>query len=775
VNGRVLALAAFAAGPGEPEQLIVGGRFSSSGGAQTLRIAAWNGERLLQLGLGVSDGSPPSATGVHALAVYDADGPGPHPAALYLAGNFSRAGGIPARNIARWDGARFEPLAEGLNAPANALLVHDDDGVGPRPATLVAGGAFSAAGRVACSRVARYDGAAWSPLHSGVPGDVFALAAYADEFSPQGGMSLIVGGRFFTVNDEVAGNLARWDGEAWTTLGIGVDGGRSDVEASVYALAVHDDDGAGPGAAALYVAGRFVRAGGNLIRNNAARWDGHWSPFGRHGVSGAARALASFGTTSADPAALWIGGEFGDAIQRWDGRERAVPGAGVSFGQVNAATAFRGGSAEPPDGLLVIGGQFEHADGAYVTGLAQRDGGVWRALGELTGGAPLTEIRAMQRFDPDGAGPAAEQLVVTGAFAEIDGHTCNAIAAWDGSAWSALSAGLTGGALTGGRALAVFDDDGDGPQPAALFVGGDFAGAGAAAAAHIARWDGRNWSAVGGGMNGPVAALVEFDADGDGPDAPALFAGGGFSQAGGRPAPYIARWDGVAWMALPQPGPNYSVMSLAVHDADGPEPAPPRLIVGGAFVLAGGQTVNRIAQFDGVEWSPLGAGFDSDVVALASFDEDGTGPLPPALYAGGWFTRSGNAPVQHIARWDGADWTPVGAGAGFAVTALAELEHGAGDWHEPSLLVGGRFLSAGGASAQRLTRLVGCDPSLVRGDLNCDGLVNNLDVDPFVLLLTNPDAYEQQHPRCAPVRGDINHDGRVDNFDIDGFVALLRP
>ncbi len=62
---------------------------------------------------------------------------------------------------------------------------------------------------------------------------------------------------------------------------------------------------------------------------------------------------------------------------------------------------------------------------------------------------------------------------------------------------------------------------------------------------------------------------------------------------------------------------------------------------------------------------------------------------------------------------------------------------------------------------------------IVRGDTNCDGVVNNFDIDSFVMKLTNPAAYSAAFPACDPLNADMNRDGRVDNFDIDPFVACL--
>ncbi len=59
------------------------------------------------------------------------------------------------------------------------------------------------------------------------------------------------------------------------------------------------------------------------------------------------------------------------------------------------------------------------------------------------------------------------------------------------------------------------------------------------------------------------------------------------------------------------------------------------------------------------------------------------------------------------------------------------------------------------------------------GDLNCDGLINNGDIDPFVLALTDPATYSATYPDCDGDLADCNDDGLINNGDIDAFVALL--
>ena len=89
------------------------------------------------------------------------------------------------------------------------------------------------------------------------------------------------------------------------------------------------------------------------------------------------------------------------------------------------------------------------------------------------------------------------------------------------------------------------------------------------------------------------------------------------------------------------------------------------------------------------------------------------------------------------------------------------------------LIAGGDFTTAGDCVSVCWARW-GCP--YVKGDLNCDGAINGLDIDPFVLvLLTTPpyDAYYSVFPGCDHMLGDINADGAIDGFDIDPLVALM--
>jgi hypothetical protein len=673
MDDTVRSLAVFDDGTGPA--LYAGGGFTTAGGVTVNGIARWDGASWSALGSGMSGGG--GATTVRSLAVFD-DGTGP---ALYAGGRFTAAGGVAANRIARWDGTSWSPLGSGMTGgsfiPTVSALTVFDDGTGP---ALYAGGVFTAAGGLTSNSIARWDGASWSPLGSGISGFVYALTVFDDGTGP----ALYAGGGFTTAGGVAANRIVRWDGASWSPVGSGMD-------SPVWSLTVFDT-GAGP---RLYAGGEFTTAGGVTV-NGIARWNGtSWSPLGS-GMGGGSvpfvYALKVFDDGTGP--ALHAGGEFDTAgsvtvnnIARWSGLPWRPLGSGMDGtfvpGDVFALAVFDDGSGP----ALYAGGDFITAGGVSVSYIARWNGTFWSPLGSGIEG----EVFALAVFD-DGTGPA---LYAGGDFDTAGGVSTDRIARWDGTSWSPLGSGLGG---TSVEALAVFDD-GTGP---ALYAGGAFATAGGVTANHIARWDGTSWSPLGSGMSGGwVYALAVFD-DGTGP---ALYAGGDFTTAGGVAANEIARWDGTSWGALGSVlsgGSSDVVEALVVFD-DGTAPA---LYAGGRFTAAGGVTVDNIARWDGTSWGALGSGISGGsfpiVQALAVFD-DGTGP---ALYAGGRFTAAGGVTVDGIARWDGTSWSPLGSGVSGEVYALTDFDDGTG----PALYVGGDFNTAGGVAASRIAKWGCADP-----------------------------------------------------------------
>ena len=125
---------------------------------------------------------------------------------LVAGGAFTSAGGVNADSIARWDGAGWSPLGSGMLGNVSALATLPNG-------ALVAGGPFIAAGSVAANQVALWNGTGWSALGPGISAPVRALATL-----PNG--DLVTWSGFGGAG---AMHLARWDGTSWSALGPAMD------------------------------------------------------------------------------------------------------------------------------------------------------------------------------------------------------------------------------------------------------------------------------------------------------------------------------------------------------------------------------------------------------------------------------------------------------------------------------------------------------------------------------------------------------------------------
>jgi hypothetical protein len=61
----------------------------------------------------------------------------------------------------------------------------------------------------------------------------------------------------------------------------------------------------------------------------------------------------------------------------------------------------------------------------------------------------------------------------------------------------------------------------------------------------------------------------------------------------------------------------------------------------------------------------------------------------------------------------------------------------------------------------------------ILGDLNCDGVLDFDDINPFVLAISSHTQYQEAFPDCYWRYADCNGDGYVDFDDINPFVAIL--
>ncbi len=642
--GHAYALAVFDPdGPGAlAPRLFAGGLFNAAeGNPAAAFLAQWNGTAWSRVGMGVNGA-------VFSFAALEQDA-GPLPRSLYIGGSFTTAGGAATSRVARWDGAAWTTFATGPNDSVNALAVHDEDGDGPATPALFAGGIFfNAAGLAETVGIARWDGSVWSSVGGGVGGAVSALTTFDEDGGGPNPPRLFAGGNFTTAGGAMIRRVARWDGALWSGLDDGVDAPLF-ATITVSALAPVPDATGGP---ALYIGGDFASVSGTTA-NRVARWQAdQWSALSRqpHGLSGIVKAVSPF--EDAAGRAIIAGGEFIRAdnvtvnrIARlgfsatgaptgWTPLEGGMTaGVGIDFG-VLALEVFDEDGDGPNSPRLFPGGSFTVVDGQPIGFIARWDPDTseWSAVGLGVNAA----VHALEVYDPDGPGPAPPRLVAAGTFSMAGGMAVNNIAQWDGTAWSALSTGVNGVV----NAMAEYDHDGPGPATPKLVVGGTFTSVGPVQMSRIAQWDGAVWSPLGLGMNHHVHALTVHDPDAAGAAAPLLIAGGQFGVAGGVVVNGIAQWNGFSWAALGT-GMNNVVRAVVSIDEDGPGPSAPVLMAGGFFTIAGGGSASRIARWNGTSWSPLGLGVNDVVFALATQDTDGAGELPPTLLAGGFFEQAG--------------------------------------------------------------------------------------------------------------------------------------
>lgn len=357
---------------------------------------------------------------------------------------------------------------------------------------------------------------------------------------------------------------------------------------------------------------------------------------------------------------------------------------------------------------------------------------------------------AMVAWDPDGAGPQAEKLVVGGPFTNAGGSPANRIAMWDvaNSSWSTLGSGMNnyvqslfvlpsgeliaGGAFTtagGVTAGGIARWNGSSwsalgsnnlnlgsviamaaPPGSSLVVGGTFAFAEFTLVNFIARWDGVNWFPMGSGFNDHVHALAVLPG-GD------VVAGGFFTSSGFVTTRSLARWNGLVWSEFGG-GANGPVFALTVlPNGD--------LVAAGNFTTIGGVSANRLARWNGSTWSPLGSGVTNEVRALAQIPVAGG----VDLIAAGRFTTSLGSPADYIARWNGTTWSPLGNSVDNDVRSLALLSGN-------NLAVGGNFVFADGQAAHRIAMYaLGAAPVTY-----CTAKVNSLGCTPSIGAVGAPSA-----------------------------------
>jgi hypothetical protein len=571
---------------------------------------------------------------------------------IYLAGLFSRAGGLSSPGLAKWNGSDWSSV--GFAGQALALA---SDGT-----NLYVGGSFTNAGGVLNTNIARFDGTNWYALGSGLGSYVSGVQGVSILELHNG--LLYAGGTFTNSGSTAVSNVAVWNGSTWASLGAGSANG---VNNSVSALAFQNDD--------LYVGGNFTAAGG-ASAFNVAKWSsGSWSALGV-GPKGGVGCIGFLGSD------IYVGGGFTNVngvsahgLAKWDGFSwTSFPATdGVfqyPFNDVPNRMVVK-------DGFLYIGGNFNEAGDVIANHVVRYDGSNFYPLGT----APANGF-ANPGITVTGIGQADDGIYVGGLFAAAGKTFANRIARWDGTNWNDVGGGTIGGNSGANRVIAIAGQGSD------LYIGGNFYGVGSLTASNVAHWDGANWSSMGVGFDSTVGSLAASGSS--------VYAGGSFTNANNGfdviAVNHIAMWDGSSWNPLGLGIMGSGTVNAIAVDSMG------NVYAGGTFTSIGGVTANRVAMWNGSSWASLGSGstngLNNAVFAIAVNGSD--------VYVGGSFTTAGVTTVNGIAHWDGTNWLSLGSGvtnAGSSANVRALAFGGDG-----KLYCCGRFTNISGVNAGGIAR-----------------------------------------------------------------------
>ena len=707
-NGTVFTLAL-----GPDGTLYAGGSFTEINSVPVNGIAMFNGESWEPMGAGLMSSTSQQ---VNAIVVSDSN-------VVYAGGRIGTYDSIADvyenSGIAAWYGDSWFSLGGGLQQTSPAAgsqglgtvntLAIDDDG------KVWAGGRFLTAGSTYVQNIAAWiPGTGWSRPGLFIPEDsnfnTFNEVVSIDASS--GADVIITGNRIplepIAFNSERA-NYLRWNGQSWIVPD-------HEIRNSTPGHVIRDGDGT------VYVS-TIEEKDGYYVYNILMNRDGEWTKIAvgtgeASGTAGRKRDIDTYvrALTLDKNDHLIATGEFRtvagsdsdfgrlavEHIARWDGSGWHTIGnslGGDVFGRVTIVNpVYVMDMAISPDGLITMGGWIGNAGGIPINGAVNFDPetGDWVYLADSLDAFRLRLETSAVLYDDNGT------LIIGGYFKNRTNNAGDEIlygvAMWNGSDWQTMGDGIIGQSATSSIQLNDLQT-GPGGQ---IYAAGSFVKSGETITLNIARWDGISWLPLGNGLSAAANAMTT-DANGH------LIVGGSFPYADGTSSTgilvrNIARWDGENWHAI----------------GSGLPSAVGSLVTGPDGSIYAGTLGGMVYKWDGSEWVQLGGGFTevggSSGRAVFALALDGSG----RLYAGGGFSTYDGQTIRRLARWDGETWTEISPGIENLNGSIQSLLV-----HNETLYIGGEFRNAGGRYTTALaTWYIGPSGPVTIADENGTGAIS---------------------------------------------------
>lgn len=306
------------------------------------------------------------------------------------------------------------------------------------------------------------------------------------------------------------------------------------------------------------------------------------------------------------------------------------------------------------DGKLIVAGKFTYADTVESNAIAAFDGTEWSALGSGLGAAPLPYpyVYIENMLSHNG------KLYIVGQFEQADGFVGNNIAVWDGNTWDNMN---------GGADERVFDIGALGDE---IFVTGFFDSIGGVEAHRTAKWDGEHWHSMDtifGYVNGNSAPIIDFHRlNGK------LYASGTILEPSGASCGHT-EYDGTNW-TCGSPGLIFHAPRLGNWGDI--------LLTGSTLLLVNNQIHRQTHVLNDTNWEVFSSQ-QTGTPATQVFVE-----YSEELYMVGGLGLTNTDTIQpRVVKWDGTTWQKVGTGISSVI--------------EDAIVYNGELYIVGGFSEER--------------------------------------------------------------------------